>query len=66
MINQTPGRLKQRNAKKNVYKGKYRLVTTQQQKTNVSGNMDSQQYLEPEYKSKIIINRQNKAKTKIH
>ena len=42
MINQTPGRLKQRTAKKNVYKGKYRLVTTQQQKTNVSGNMDSQ------------------------
>ena len=28
--------------------------------------MDSQQYLEPEYKSKTIVNRQNKAKTKIH
>ena len=31
-----------------MYKGKYRLVTTQPQKTNVSGNVDSQQYLEPE------------------
>ena len=48
--------------KKDLQKGKYRLVTTQSQKTNVSGNVDSQQYLEPEYRSKTIINGQNKAK----
>ena len=36
MINQTPERLKQTTAKKDLYKGKYRLVTTQQQKKQTS------------------------------
>ena len=52
MINQTPERLKQKTVKKDLYKGKNKLVTMQQQKTNVISNMDSQQCLEPEYKNK--------------
>ena len=62
MSNKLHAHLKQTTVTKDIYKGKYRLVATKQQKTNVNGNMDSLQYLEPEYKNKTIINRQNKAK----
>ena len=63
-INQTPERLKQTTARKNLHKDKYKLVATQQQKMNVTGNMDSQ-YLEPKHKNKTIVDRQNKFKTKM-
>ena len=54
--NQAPERLKQTTVKKTLHKGKYRLVTMQQQKTNGKKNAHLQIKIHNEYLKKKVTN----------